>query len=923
MRLNIRLGSAVAVATLALALPRDAGAGQAFENQTVDRMFYQYVIVPGGVPVTFETSDLSAGADPVMHLWDWSEGEVAYDDDSGVGTNARITHVAPTQRLLVVVVRAADNFSHGSAELLRDGELVTPVTVGGLVVDVNDGSGYTHEAVIAPGGPSSPWMVALDGSDHLVDLDFSGGVGTQPRVQHASTSRVQVGTVSGAGGPVHIYSNDSTDFDGDGLGWGLENALGTCDWLFGPGCSGVHNLADSDRDGLPDAAEVFGVEDLWNPQYLPRWGASPTHKDAFVEVDYYDVFSSNPFDEARFQEAQSFYFDDALADEVLNRDGEDGIRLHVDIGVKCQNASLCGDWGGTNAVPESVGHGDASDQYRAAIRDGLFRYAVMGYSVFGGGQATGDHFTWKGTVTTPHMDGFAHELGHTFGLAHHGHDDWGEANGKPNYRSVMNYAFVDDPFSHGDREVVVNPAGVDESAGVGADASYLSGAPWRRLVGDDEEVDWDFSQDFTGGGLASTRAPVTYVPSNSTGAFVVNERDLHSENDLAPTTPDLVRGDGGRMYAFYIDDGRVWYRSAAMNGALYDGSCPGGGDIGDDCTVWSSAYQVPTVYDARGVSALAHDGTILLAYRTSTDYLRTIRATGSFGAALTGWTGDLYQGAFTDREPELSMIRVDPEEFGQDVVVGLFYRNKNTGHYRWRSMVTTGAASIYRGDLLDPEGNPLMGDQSPTFVGYPYDQMATEQGTACGALTDQASRVAVHCYDRSSGRFYEPRPWWNGPRTSAKPGLAFHAYRSWAGTPLDPTRGALWLTVVEADADYDYVDTWISDPISDDPEELLADAFFPSSRAGFVGYSWTNMVDGAGLALYDDASLGAMKGLWIRQDGSDQHDPPKDVVLRFLPLADGTFNATLRDGNDFHVMEQGICRKLAGSSYCGPSAWGL
>ena len=105
-------------------------------------------------------------------------------------------------------------------------------------------------------------------------------------------------------GVVRLLSNDiTTDSDGDGLGDSLEAALGMCP---GPTACGVTcptpttcftewpNPVDSDRDGLRDDEEVFGV--LGTLPYglddlpLARWGADPLHKDVFVEVDYlYDL----------------------------------------------------------------------------------------------------------------------------------------------------------------------------------------------------------------------------------------------------------------------------------------------------------------------------------------------------------------------------------------------------------------------------------------------------------------------------------------------------------------------------------------------------------------------------------------------------------------------------------------------------------
>ena len=148
-----------------------------------------------------------------------------------------------------------------------------------------------------------------------------------------------MGLTSGLPGKVNLYSNDlDADYDQDGLGSGLETELGLCDTPFLV-CSGVHNLHDTDRDGLPDAAEVFGVEDTFDPQYLPRWGADPRHKDVFVEVDYTNEFSGHPVSEASAGQAAERYAA-GYPEELLNPDFEGGVRLHLDIGHTCANAVL-------------------------------------------------------------------------------------------------------------------------------------------------------------------------------------------------------------------------------------------------------------------------------------------------------------------------------------------------------------------------------------------------------------------------------------------------------------------------------------------------------------------------------------------------------------------------------------------------------
>jgi len=47
---------------------------------------------------------------------------------------------------------------------------------------------------------------------------------------------------------------------------------------------------------------------------------------------------------------------------------------------------------------------------------------------------------------------------------------------------------------------------------------------------------------------------------------------------------------------------------------------------------------------------------------------------------------------------------------------------------------------------------------------------------------------------------------------------------------------------------------------------------------------------------------------------------PEGRGLRLITIFDGAFHATLRDENDFQVMEHGICVGLIGNTGCGTTS---
>lgn len=375
---------------LPLALPAVGHAApQVHEDVDISQVYFRYVTVAAGETVVWETTNLSLGADTVMHLWGWAAGEVRYDDDGGVGGASRLKYKNETgyTQGFYLIVRAYSSATQGNARLLRNGStLVSSIPVGGRRLWVENGPGYLQETVQAPGGDAAPFMMALDASRHLVDIDFTSGVGSQAAVAHPDTYWVVVGTPTAGTGRVHVYSNDPGDADGDGLGAGLEAELGTCDVTTTVACSDVFNPADTDRDGLPDGIEIFGIDGAV-PQHLAAWGAGPLHKDVFIELDYHDDFTVTPFLEQDAVAAQAaFAQGDAAA--LQNPDGEDGVRLHIDAGVvptDPANITLIGDWGGSNPVPPEVSYHVAPETYRDGSRGGVFHYGLMS-SGFGGGQ---------------------------------------------------------------------------------------------------------------------------------------------------------------------------------------------------------------------------------------------------------------------------------------------------------------------------------------------------------------------------------------------------------------------------------------------------------------------------------------------------------------------------------------------------------
>lgn len=218
---------------------------------------------------------------------------------------------------------------------------------------------------------------------------------------------------------------------------------------------GVSAATDTDGDSLPDAWETDGYDadgDGVVDVDLPALGASPTHKDLFVEMDYMQGRLASATALGRI--VQVF-----AGAPVSNPDGTSGITIHLDAGSARGTAY---DLGGGNQVPYDSNLSPAEGQTQDiksgnfdAARAKIFYYMLWAddYTDEDGNRcSSGNAFdipndTFIVTMGpacgwTPDDDmnvgTFVHELGHDLGLLHGGADS---DNYKPNYLSVMNYAF--------------------------------------------------------------------------------------------------------------------------------------------------------------------------------------------------------------------------------------------------------------------------------------------------------------------------------------------------------------------------------------------------------------------------------------------------------------------------------------------------
>ena len=209
-------------------------------------------------------------------------------------------------------------------------------------------------------------------------------------------------------------------------------------------------MLDRDCDRLADTWEILGFNGL----NLPALGADPNVKDVFLEIDYYGIHHKP---RPGVVEAVTTAFQNSGVGNYPP--SLSGIQLHVfvDENMNPTGADSClstfpfSTWFGT-FTERTTANTVYMDAKRDTFHHALFIHSQCGTSSSGTSDTPGNQLLvslgasgWgtdpAGNVvgSVPQQTGtLMHELGHNLGLLHGGND---LVNCKPNYISVMNWAF--------------------------------------------------------------------------------------------------------------------------------------------------------------------------------------------------------------------------------------------------------------------------------------------------------------------------------------------------------------------------------------------------------------------------------------------------------------------------------------------------
>lgn len=255
---------------------------------------------------------------------------------------------------------------------------------------------------------------------------------------------------------------------------------------------------DSDKDGLPDKWEKGTAPGGLN---LKKLGADPKYRDIFVEIDFAKGMSYNKGTLCSELGDLVKAFKKA---PLKNPNGKNGIKLHLDAGLKCGKKKY--DKGGSSKFKikyDVANFGDISNTMNAK-RLRVFRHAgvVPGNKLGAEGIANETDFLLKINGGGGFAHVFMHELGHTLRLDHGGITHYSAMSGPiysfPAPSRILDYHRY--PVDALDESALSEQDGIQSNA---AGENYFNGIYVKQLCPDDlgfafvasgragSNVDWD------------------------------------------------------------------------------------------------------------------------------------------------------------------------------------------------------------------------------------------------------------------------------------------------------------------------------------------------------------------------------------------------------------------------------------------------
>lgn len=890
----------------------------------------EWLWIDANTTTTITTTNLSPGdSDTVLFLTDPFGNQVAKNDDYNGTLASSLTYTSHAGSWHLVIVMAWSPVRAGTCDIVVNRSTWrSGVSFAGQPVSLSvaPGQGSDIRTVGHPGGVSDTVLFGLDANGNMKtvnDDDWYAPDQYMSRLDpQVPIATVVLGTYSvGSSGPVYLVVNDPGDSDGDGIGPLAEAAMCTCDkatdTTCGLGCTssyGVRDTRDSDGDGLRDDWETYGVaqdpaDPYGFPQLLPRWGSNPARKDVFVELDWQADYA--PVQATVLDWISQVYGAIGTATQMRNRDGTPGVSLHFDIGIASSNPSntLWGDWGGAGEYGPTSSYKTPSAQEWVLSRRKIFHHGVA--SDKSGGQAAttpGLLFRANGGDSVT----LAHELGHDLDLRHGGRPSAADFNGKPNYRSLMNYAFNTKASSggfSGGTAPLLNPKALCEESGLltticaeiahigpGTTHSYLTvqGATYCG-------VDWNRD-----GTIQSCSELVEAAPNYSAGGgqpelgrYYLHGRDTPAFNGDTPSyapdmeaTPSIARVQAEGESRLYVA-----HRSASTGKVIlsytteeFGVGCP---SVYSGCAGWQSVELDHIASSGTGPALVTTKaGRLMVVYRNASGVHWAVLATDHSDQV----SGTLPNSADAHREP---VAAVGP--YGHPRVL---YRT-GIGATGSLYMATYDESTL---SFSAPQAQTLASGQPFLVLGVygASPGLVSEAEVEFRVVVSEIKSTAPYYYwyklNLATGRWEDKRqiaPQLN-VLTSKRVGFA---YRTNKGSGAGAYGGRYYII-------YQYA----ADP--DHPGSYLHGIRMTRGDTG-AG----DRLDWIPASYFDNAERHTKAGAhllgWervVRYETNLRFAGTFDTYVDFKPFADGIIGIELKDSRDREVMERGICAALHG---CG------
>jgi len=525
-----------------------------------------------------------------------------------------------------------------------------------------------------------------------------------------------------------------------------------------------------------------------------------------------------------------------------------------------------------------------------STRRGLLRYSII-TNLWGGGQAAGPIL-----ASGLNHGSLIHELGHTLGIRHWGHNDWGTQgpNCVPHYFSLMRYGGPWQ-FSAVDTVATLNPAITVEQETFGPAFSYspFASAPYNYVVSSNT-VDWN-RDGLPESGATEYRTPSLSLYNSSCGAFVQGTQPLSSSNSIVGPV-DLVRA-GNRIYAMWVEGADIKYQFATL-GAIGNKGCTGSPDpsVGT-CLTWSSTYTLVAGVAAQGISIYSFAGYVWTAERSPANQLtirrNSINGNGTLAQSQSWSMSTQSLDSQVTRTPEFTQLHTS-SYLGQLAVLyvdgaGLLRR------YRWSGGVWIGAA------MLDTSSNPMFVGESPAAKAWPDDSVGgfnANQKRTAAIIPESDGDVAFFVLDYSTGR-WAPISLGFNVKSATKPFLEYRAQRDSGGSPTPDFAGHFMMGWTEDDLatpELKAVPKFRFSSIRDRANPPDSGTMTLLNAGDYVHNVWAFGQLGTSPSLYSDSTLDNVFGLVAAESG-----------MQFYAHADGSPDHDYSVFSDFRIMEDHIC----------------